>query len=393
MLAQPARLALSLWIALVSACGSSAATLPPDAPQLPPDAGLAAITFSVRVPDKTPAGSSVYLAGDFQGWDPASPAYQLTQVDTLTYELTLHFPLGTDLAFKLTRGSWDTVEKGPNGEEIANHTFEVIDSTVLDVTVASWADISPHTLTGDVTTITIPDFLHGRRVWVYLPPHYRESTARYPVLYMLDGQNVFDKVTSFAGEWKVDESLEELIPAGEVQPIIVVAVDNAGSSRIDEYTPWAADGQGGDGAAHLDAIADELVPYVDATYRTLTGPTHTGLGGSSLGGLMALYATYVRRDVFGVNLSMSPSIWWDNDFVVTFASSSGRPAARVWMDMGTAEYDSAISDLERMRDAMLDQGFVLGADLETFEDEGAAHNEAAWSRRFPMAAKFLFPPN
>src|SRR5262249_10569905 len=154
-------------------------------------------------------------------------------------------------------------------------------------------------------------FLGGRRFWVYLPPGYHDSSARYPVLYMLDGQNVFDRLTSFVGEWKVDETLERMIPAGEVAPIIVVAIDNGGTARIGEYTPWSDPGDGGGaGAAHLTAIADVLVPHIDATYRTQTGPTHTGIAGSSLGGLMALYATYARPDRFGRNAALSPSIWW-----------------------------------------------------------------------------------
>ncbi len=382
-----ARVAALLWLSAHVACG--------DTSPAAVDAGsdLTPIVFRVHVPDTTPAGSHVYIAGDFQGWDPAAPANMLTEVQPFIYEITLSFALHTELAFKITRGSWETVERDARGADIANRRFEVLSATIFDITVGSWADVSPSTIHGDVTTMTVPGFL-GRRVWVYLPPGYHESTARYSVLYLLDGQNVFDKVTSFAGEWKVDETLEALIPAGEVAPIIVVAIDNAGSSRIDEYTPWFDPGQndGGGGAAHLAAIADDLVPYIDASYRTLTGPEHTGFGGSSLGGLMALYAAYARPDVFGDIAAVSPSIWWDNRQIVAFAAMSAKPAVRMWMDMGTAEYDSAITDLHLMRDAMVDQGFVVGDDLDVFEDPGAGHNEAAWSRRFPDVARYLFPP-
>jgi pullulanase len=268
----------------------------------------------------------------------------------------------------------------------------VLESTTFDFTVGSWADISPSTITGDVTTINIPTFLGGRRVWVYLPPGYHESTARYPVLYMFDGQNVFDKITSFVGEWKVDETLETLIPAGDVQPMIVVAVDHGGTQRLNEYTPWSDGAQGGGGAAHLTAFADVLVPYIDAHYRTLTASASRGIGGASLGGLMTLYAVYTRPDVFGQGAAFSSSIWWDDRHVVSYAEDSAKPASRVWMDMGTAEYESAIADLRAMRDAMLEDGFLLGEDLEVVEDPGAGHNEAAWSRRFPDAVKYLFPP-
>jgi pullulanase len=378
-----ARLALCSSVALAAACHEDSSG---------PEENPAEIVFHVQVPHNTPAGSHVYLAGDFTDWNPASPEHELAEIAPYVYELTLSFPVGTRIEFKLTRGSWDTVEKGTRGEEVPNRVFDVTTSSVYDLTVGSWADVSTSTIAGDVTTTSVPGFLSGRRIWVYLPPGYHGTTERYPVLYMLDGQNVFDFQTSFAGEWKVDESLETLIPAGEVAPLIVVAIDNAGSSRIDEYTPWPDPGYGGGGGdAHLDAIADVLVPHVDATYRTLTGPAHTGFGGSSLGGLMALYAAYERPDVFGALMAMSPSIWWANREIVAFASSSSKPAVRVWMDMGTAEYGAAIGDLRTMRDAMIDQGFVLAVDLTVVEDPGAQHNEAAWSRRFPDAMRFLFP--
>ena len=359
-----------------------------------PDAALAQVLFRAHVPESTPPADSVYITGDFQGWDPASPQHRFTKVAPLVHELTLAFAPGTQLQFKLTRGSLATVEKGGRGEEIQNRTFEVLEATTFDLTVGSWADISPSTITGDVTTISVPSFLGGRRVWVYLPPGYHEASARYPVLYMFDGQNVFDRITSFVGEWKVDETLQQLIPAGEVAPLIVIAVDHGGTQRINEYTPWADNtGQGGGGDAHLDAFADVLVPYIDAHYRTLTGPTHTGIGGASLGGLMTLYAMYARPDVFGLGAALSSSIWWDDLHVVDYAAGSSKPPAQVWMDMGTDEYASAIPDLRAMRDAMVAQGFVLGEDLKVVEDPGAAHNEAAWSRRFPDVVRYLFPPN
>ncbi len=377
------------------ACGS-AANRPVDAGQLAPDASAsAAILFRVHVPPATPAGH-VYLAGDFQGWDPESPAHRLIDVGGHTHELTLSFDPGTTLAFKVTRGSWETVEKAADGTELPNRTYEVTAPATLEVTVAAWADGTPSTSTraGDVTTITVPGFLDGRRVWVYLPPGYHDTTARYPVLYLLDGQNVFDKATSFAGEWKVDETLEALIPAGEIAPLIVVAVDNGGGERIAEYTPWAdGESRGGGGGEHLAAIADVLVPHIDATYRTMTGPASTGIGGSSLGGLMALYATFSRPDVFGVNAALSPSIWWADRRVIAFAAGSTKPGgARLWTDMGTAESGTSIRDLRDLREALVALGFVVGTDLQVVEEQGGGHNEAAWSRRFPDVVRFLFPP-
>ncbi|HWN67002.1 MAG TPA: alpha/beta hydrolase-fold protein, partial [Haliangium sp.] len=291
--------------------------VPPDARLEEPPSTRASVTFLVAVPADTPPDSKIHIAGDFQGWDPGSAAHQLTRQDDGRYAITLELDIGTSIAFKFTRGSWDYVEKGPDGEELDNRTLTIEASSTQELTVARWADGSPPptTITGDVSTITVPGFLDGRRVWVYLPPDYDTDTeARYPVLYMFDGQNVFDTATSFSGEWQVDETLETGIAAGDVRPIIVVAVDNGGAQRIAEYTPWAADPYGGGQAdTHLQAFTDVLVPYIDQAYRTIADPGSRAIAGSSLGGLMSLYVAYEHDDVFGLIAALSPSLWWDGE--------------------------------------------------------------------------------
>jgi pullulanase len=367
----------------------------------------ALVTFRVTAPGTTPPGDPVFIAGDFQGWNPGDPAYQLTDLGGLIYEITLELTVGNSIEFKFTRGSWSTVEKGPNGEEIPNRTHTVTGAETLEVTVYNWADIQGNsTITGDVTTHTVPGFLNGRRVWVYLPPDYHVSTdVSYPVLYMFDGQNVFDQATSFAGEWEVDETCEELIPAGLMGPIIVVAVDNGGLGRIHEYTPWydPTYQAGGGGEEHLQAFINVLMPWVNVNYRTLTGPHNTGLAGSSLGGLMPLYAVYAHSDVFGLIGALSPSLWWSDHELLDYAGGFPKPSAKVYMDMGTIEagymvdldgngIDDNIDDLRAMRDIMVGQGFVLDVDLMVVEDEGGQHNEWYWAQRFPVTLQFLFPP-
>ncbi len=367
----------------------------------------APVTFRVTAPETTPPGDPVFIAGDFQGWNPGDPAYQLADQGGLIYEIALDLTVGTAIQFKFTRGDWSKVEKGPNGEEIPNRTHAVTAAETLELTVANWADLPANsTITGDVTTHTVPGFLNGRRVWVYLPPDYHVHTElRYQVLYMFDGQNVFDQATSFAGEWEVDESCETLIPAGSMAPIIVVAVDNGGLGRIDEYTPWydPGFGAGGGGEEHLQEFINVLMPWVNANYRTLTGPHNTGLAGSSLGGLMALYAVYAHSDVFGLIGALSPSIWWSGHELLDYASGQPKPPAKVYMDMGTLESGptradggkgvrDSIDDLRAMRDLMIGQGFVLDFDLMVVEDEGGQHNEWYWAQRFPVTLQYLFPP-
>ncbi len=394
------------WVALALVCFLAALASPAiGAPSNGRD--TAPVTFRVTTPATTPPGDPVFIAGDFQAWNPGDPACQLTNVGGLLYEITLDLTVGTTIQFKFTRGDWSKVEKGPNGEEIANRTHAVTGADTLNLTVANWADLPANsTITGDVTTHTVPGFLDGRRVWVYLPPDYNtRPDVRYPVLYMFDGQNVFDQATSFAGEWEVDEACESLIPAGLMSPIIVVSVDNGGLGRIYEYTPWfdPGYGDGGGGEAHLQEFIDVLMPWVDANYRTLTGPGNTGLAGSSLGGLMSLYAVYAHSDAFGLIGALSPSIWWDGHELLDYAGSMPKPPARVYMDMGTIEsgsmedgdgngVDDYIDDLRAMRDLMIGQGFVLDDDLMVVEDEGGVHNEWYWAQRFPVTLQYLFPP-
>lgn len=370
--------------------------------------GTVEVTFRVTVPADTPAEASIHIAGDFQGWNPGSPSHRLAKVGEHVYEIVLTFDVGSSIEYKFTRGDWERVEKGPRGEEISNRRLSITASAVTEHTVANWRDMSSEpprksTITGNVSLISVPGFLDGRRVWVYLPPGYDDSDERYPVLYMLDGQNVFDAATSFAGEWEVDDSCERLIAAGEMRPIIVVAVANGETKRGYEYTPWYDTNRGGGGGeAQVREFIDVLVPFVSANYRTLTGPANTGFSGSSLGGLMAMYVAYEHAETFGLVAALSPSLQWNNNEMIRIAATSRKPDVRVYMDMGTLEWgprgdrnrdgvDDAVDLLREMREAMLEKGFVLDDDLLVVEDEGAKHHETHWASRFPVALKFLFP--
>ena len=357
-----------------------------------PPAAADEITFRVSVPSETTG--TVYIAGDFQGWNPGSPAHALTEVQPDVWEILLDLPGGTPIEYKFTRGDWGTVEKGPNGEELANRQYTPNGPATLNQTVARWADGQSGTITGDVTRRTFPQFLNGRGVWVYLPPGYHETTRSYPVLYMHDGQNLFDDATSFAGEWGVDETLESLIASGEVEPVIVVGIENS-AARISEYTPWPSAGFGGGGGhAYLNAIKFDLLPAIAGAYRVEAGPEHTLIAGSSLGGLISAYAAYEFDDVFGRVGAVSPSYWWDNGHMITHAQQQGTPANidRFYQDMGTSESGSAIPNLRAMRDVLLAQGFVLGDDLAHVEAAGHQHNEFYWSLRLPGMLRFLLDP-
>ena len=404
----PLRIATQVLLgALLLACASCSGRSPVSPPARAQRAGAeatAGVTFRVLAPATTPAGDSVFIAGDFQGWNPRNPAYALTRQLDGRWTISLPLPAGAPIQFKFTRGGWDRVEKGPNGEELPNRTLTPDGVSTYDFTVARWADISgsPGTIVGHVESFTYSPFLGGRKIWVYLPPGYASSTRHYPVLYMHDGQNLFDVRTSFAGEWQVDEACEQLIAAGDISPVIVIGIENGGASRINEYTPWPASGYGGGGGnAYLTAIRDLLKPEVDRRYRTLVGESHTYMAGSSLGGLISAYAGYHYAETFRRVACVSPSLWWDNRHMIADAAAQGRPDVTRWyQDMGTIEggttqdangngIDDYIDDLRAMRDVLAGQGLQAGLDLESIEAAGHRHNESYWAQRVPGMLRFL----
>jgi pullulanase len=273
-----------------------------------------------------------------------------------------------------------------------------------ELRVARWADTDMSTITGQVESFVEPSFLHGRRCWVYLPPGYDEGDRRYPVLYMHDGQNLFDEERSYAGEWQLDETLERMISAGELPPLIVVGIENGGAARMDEYTPWhdAKWNAGGGGDAYLKAVADTLKPAIDSHYRTLSAPKHTYMAGSSLGGLISAYAGWRYGKIFkGGVAAVSPSYWWAQGRMLEFARHAGRPATRrFYQDMGTLESGSfedenhdgvedSVARLRAMRDLLVARGMKEGKNLLSVEANGDRHHESYWAKRLPALLRFL----
>ena len=235
-----------------------------------------------------------------------------------------------------------------------------------------------------------------RCVLVYLPPQYAtEPDRRFPVFYLHDGQNLFDPRTSYVPgkTWQAHAIADQLTVAGEMEPVILVGVDNAGLRRMAEYTP-SRDLRlgGGEGRSYGRMLIDELKPLVDAKYRTCVGPENTALGGSSLGGLISLFLGLERPDVFGKIAALSPSIWWDQRSIISrFMKAVPRPKLRVWLDMGTAEGSRHVRDAGMLYRQMIRQGWREGVDIQYFVAEGAEHNESAWASRFDRVLRFLFP--
>ena len=235
---------------------------------------------------------------------------------------------------------------------------------------------------------------------MYLPPDYNTAVdRRYPVLYLHDGQNLFDAATAFAGnEWGLDELAENLISSGQIEALIIVGIYNAGPKRMAEYTPVRdRRARGGRAKQYAKLIVEDLKPFIDSEYRTLGDRSNTALGGSSLGGLVTLYLGLRYPNVFGKLIVMSPSVWWANRAILREVKSVKRkPEQKIWLDIGTCEGnnpESCVRDARLLRDALLAKGWKPDVDFRFVEDEGAGHNEKAWGYRMAEALKFLFPPH
>ncbi len=256
-----------------------------------------------------------------------------------------------------------------------------------------------HTLTGDFRRHPRfrSRFLPSEHtLLVYRPPGYGDDrTRRFPVLYLQDGQNVFDRATSATGEeWCVDETAQRLIEADAIEPIIIVAIYHAGHGRIDEYTPThdPKKNMGGKGDGYARMLVQEIKPFIDRRYRTLRSAANTGLGGSSLGGLLTLHLGLRFPTVFTRLAVMSPSVWWDDRAIVRDVEAlAAKSPLRIWLDSGTREGDEVIRDARLLRDALVKKGWVVGHDLTYLEAEGGGHNEQSWARRVEGVLRFLFP--
>lgn len=247
----------------------------------------------------------------------------------------------------------------------------------------------------------IPDFASAilgntRQVTVYLPPGYDEREERYPVLYFQDGQNIFDPDRSFirGQHWRLREAVDQAIAERTARPAIIVGIDNAGSARIDEYTPSADQKRnaGGRGDEYVRMIVDELKPVIDGRYRTLTDAASTSVGGSSLGGLISIHAALQRSDVFGSAAVMSPSVWWRERSVLEEVDAFAAPSRpRLWLDVGGREGQEAIADVRALRLRLLQKGWGEG-NFHYYEDPRADHSERAWGGRVRKVLEFLFAP-
>ncbi len=383
------------------------------------------ITFKVKPPAGTPADEKLYLAGDSDALGGAqwkADGLKLTRGDDGIYSGKVALAKDKQLEYKVTRGSWETVEKNADGSELNNRTFTPTKDATVEIEVKRWADaakVSPgtdkpaekkSTRSGDIRVhAKFPSkFVEPRDVLVWLPPGYDVQTqARYPVLYMQDGQNVFDAATSFTGvEWRADETATRLVEERAIMPMIIVAIYNT-KDRIEEYTLVRDNGRGGGkggshGAAYMKFVAEELKPYIDATYRTSRHREDTAVGGSSLGALISLEICRRYPQFFGNCIATSSALWWGDYQLINQLKQHDQDNGtwirncRFWIDAGTmegqtqGERNAMLGGLLQLEARLIFAGLKKGTGYDVLIVNGAQHSEQAWADRFDKALIFLF---
>lgn len=358
---------------------------------------LAQLTINVTsIPANTPDGAQIYIAGNFNGWNPGLSEYTLTPNGNGTYFISI-LPNVGPVEFKFTRGSWDTVEGNATGGFQENHVYNYTGGIAsTDIQILSWEDLggsNPHTAAENVQIITedfyMPELNRYRRLWIYLPPDYETSGKDYPVLYMQDGQNLFDSYYSFAGEWEVDETLNTLFEQGDYG-VVVVGIDNGGAERINEYSPWINPSYGGgNGDEYAEFLVNTLKPYIDANYRTLPEREHTGVMGSSMGALISFYTGIEYQEVFGKVGVFSPSFWFSDNCYAHVESTGMQEDMRIYLLAGGSEGFTVVPDLLMMYNTLLNNGFSADELFYLVQPDGT-HSEWFWAREFEQAYQWLF---
>jgi len=236
------------------------------------------------------------------------------------------------------------------------------------------------------TAFFIPELNRKRKIWIYLPPHYRKTKISYPVLYMHDGQNLFDNATSYSGEWRIDEYLDSIFFLGQ-REIIVVGIDNGLAKRMNEYNPYSFRQYGkGEGDEYVDFLVKNLKPFIDRHYRTLPDKKNTFIAGSSMGGLISLYAVLMYPEVFGGAGIFSPAFWTAPGINRLVLSKAKNINAKFFFYAGGNEGSSTIKDMQKVEKEIRENST---SSVHEIIDPAAKHNEDAWGKYFPVFYEWM----
>lgn len=354
-------------------------------------------TFTLHLLTSNEEEQVIYVVGNFNRWRVADERYRMQRIEDGYYRLELDLEgLPETLEYKYARGSWDHVELTDDGNDRPNR--QVLRAR-LETTdhVQRWKQDRfsyPGALLPRIEIIEedfdMPSGVQTRRIAALLPHNYYETERRYPVLYLQDGQNLFDDYAPY-GNWAVDKRLAQLQQDG-CGDVIVIAIDHAMDKRIVEFTPSTTTSRfgKGQGRAYVRFLAERLKPHVDQTYRTLPDCEHTGIGGSSMGGLISIYAGMMYPNIYGRLMIFSPSLWMTPNIPFQLLNMHQSFTGRVYLYGGTKESKTMIPNLERLKKALLGQADARKPEFHLSIDPEGEHNEARWGEEFPVALSWLF---
>lgn len=359
--------------------------------------GWTQFTARIIVTDvATAKQENIYVAGNFNGWNPGDAAYRMKILNGPRKIIVLNDMPEGNYAFKFTRGSWETVETTAQGVDIENHQFYLNSDTTLSFTVSGWRDnfpdkpkpftASPQVFLMD-SAFFIPQLNRFRKIWVYLPKSYfKDTKKRYPVLYMQDGQNLFNEATAAFGEWGIDECLDTLQQQLQFETI-VIGIESSAAHRLTEYNPFDNEKYGkGEGDAYVSFLVKTLKPFVDEKYRTMNGVSHTFIAGSSMGALISFYAILQYPEVFGSVGAFSPSFWIAPEIFKTASESKWSNTHRFFFYAGGKEPGTVVKDVRKMEGSLNKNN-----PMETREIVYPLgdHSEKYWRMQFPNFYRWL----
>lgn len=334
---------------------------------------------------------TLFVAGNFNGWNPRLSGYDFRISQDSTLLVKLNGIAAGLMEYKITRGGWQAVECKAAGAAISNRIAQINSDTTIYIDVEAWADDIPgrppvSTRSKNVfvldTAFFIPQLNRSRRIWVYLPENYAFNNKRYPVLYMHDGQNLFDAVTSSFGEWGVDEMMDTV---KQRKQCIIVGIDHGDAKRLTEYNPYKSRFGDGEGDAYVDFIVQTLKPQIDQRFRTKADVANTSIAGSSMGGLISLYALLKYPTVFGNAGVFSPAFWIAPELRKKIEESSGFRSA-VYFVCGELEGDQMTKDMQQIY-LLLKQRGLKRTQYRQVKD--GQHNERFWQREMDAFYQWL----
>lgn len=355
------------------------------------------VTFRVVAPSIM-QGERVFIAGNqtrLGDWSPGGVA--LEEIAPKIFEVKVSFSAGTKLEYKFTKGSWETEAMYKKGVIPQNFELQVEKDTVVEYNISLWKDKDlsrpgAGQITGKAEYHRNLDYpgIKKRDVIVWLPPGYDSSSARYPVLYMHDGQNVFDPATSTLGfDWRADETADSLIRNNIIEPVIIVAINNT-SDRRSEYSANDT------GRAYMNFIVHRLKPMIDSVYRTKPERANTATAGSSMGGLIAFMLAWEHGDVISKAACFSPAFLYKSyDYIQLVRNEKGiKKDITVYIDNGGKGLEQILQPgVEQMKDELIRKGYREGEDLMYMIFPDDEHSEPAWSRRLHFPMKMFFGNN